>query len=95
MVSGNLQFVSETYTEAQTDAVLITCPTDKHIHMWMISVNTGPDSETFLKFGSTVAADFLSGSEGAGTTSRVGADNENLTVTCPANTTICVVYGIE
>jgi hypothetical protein len=95
-VIGQMQTVKEEYAESQTDTVLIACPNGRSIFVWNIAVVTGDGSDTIFKFGTNEFASWGPSGRGSGLNlCTLGGQNEDVVISCPANTTIRLQYTLE
>jgi hypothetical protein len=88
--------IKEVYAGAQTDTVVASPSTNKSLIIWGAIAETSAIGTTELKFATS--GDKLLESEGGTQTVKTtnlgmeGAVNEDITITCPAGTTVIILF---
>lgn len=94
MAKGTVTF-KETYGTAQTDTVVLSPASPKQIVVWGAKLETTEDGTAEIKFatsGDIILSRSLTGSTKATNMFLEGATDEDIIVTCPANTTVTVFF---
>jgi len=82
------------YETSQTDAVLLSVSSSKSLFVWNCWLENTEDGLTFIKYETSedTVLEFDGIGGGIHQVNLFGAIDENIIITCPANTTVVVLF---
>jgi hypothetical protein len=96
---GQVQGVKSNFATTQTDTILVACPNGRNLYIWNVIVDSGSGSETLIKLGSSPNTEICtvpeSCSMGVTCVNILGGQDEDILITCPADTTVRIQYTLE